>query len=474
MQDEDGYLRSFTELSREHGFEPLDVEGVIPRALAGTLYRAGPGLFSIAGHRYEHWFDGDGLVSALRLEDGRARGANRIVVSRGLEEERRRGAAYFGSYGTQPPGRWSPWRALRFVREGGKNPANTAMLSWSERLFALCEVGKPTEIHPDTLETIGETDLEGAIVGPFSAHPHRHASSGAIYDVGTRIGRPNAIDLTLLRPDGSAAHVTSIPLRFPTLVHDFALTERHAILFVAPLEIGLMRVLFGRASFAGSMRWNARRGTEVVVIPLDAPGAPIRFEVDPFWLWHVGNAYERGGEIVADVIRYESFETSARWLDGVMKGAPGPCDGYLSRFVIDPKRRTLRSERMRERTAEFPRIESRDDARAHRTLFLLEHSDEAAGRRGPPNVLVKLDVESGRAERHAFARHEWPSEGVHVAGENEGWVVSLVYDARTHRSAWWIFDARAIESGPVARAFLPHHVPLGFHGTWRPAASARA
>src|SRR5947207_142589 len=98
---DDGYLRSFTELSREHGFVPLEVDGAVPRSLDGTLYRNGPGLFSIAGHRYDHWFDGDGLVSALRLSGGRADGANKLVVSRGLAEERRRGAAYYGAYGTK-------------------------------------------------------------------------------------------------------------------------------------------------------------------------------------------------------------------------------------------------------------------------------------------------------------------------------------------------------------------------------------
>lgn len=467
MHDDDGYLRSFTELSREHGFEPLRVEGEIPRALSGTMYRNGPGLFSIAGHRYEHWFDGDGLVTALRLEGGRADGASKLVVSRGLTEERARGRAYYGSYGTKPPGRWNPWRAIRFVREGGKNPANTSMLSWNERLFALCEIGLPTEIDPETLDTIGETDLDGAVVRPFSAHPHRHASTGAHYNVGVRIGRPNALDLMLLRPDGTAGRVATIPLRAPTLVHDFVLTEKYAVVFAAPVEIGLLPVLFGRTSFAGSMRWNAAQGTEVIVIPLDAPAAPIRFEVDAFWVWHAGNAFDRGGEIVVDAVRYASFETTARWLEGVMRGAPGEPDGYLERLVIDPARRTLRSERLRERTGEFPRVMPADDARPHRTLYLLEHDDVAAGRRGPPNVLVKLEVDSGRADAYCFAHHEWPSEGVPVP-VGDGYVVTLVYDARTHRSAWWIFDARAIGDGPVARAQLEHHVPLGFHGAWRP------
>ena len=48
----------FSDLPREHGFEPLEVEGRLPADLAGTLYRVGPGLFSSFGRRYGHLFDG--------------------------------------------------------------------------------------------------------------------------------------------------------------------------------------------------------------------------------------------------------------------------------------------------------------------------------------------------------------------------------------------------------------------------------
>lgn len=468
------YARSFADVPREHGFEPLRVEGTLPRELSGTLYRNGPGLFSSFGHRYEHWFDGDGLVCAVRFADGRAEGAARVVESAGLSEERRLGRAYYGSYGTKAPGRWNPWRALRFAREGGKNPANTSVLCWDDRVFALCEVGRPTEIHPDTLATIGETDLGGAVVRPFSAHPHRVDETGYVFNVGARLGRPNALDVIALRPDGSAGRVAEIPLAFPTMIHDFAVTSKHVVIFVAPLEIGLFRILFGRASFAGAMDWKAERGTEVIVIPLDAPASPIRFSTDAFWAWHVANAFEEGGEIVVDVVRYRDFRDSARWLAGVTEGLPaGEPDGRLARARIDARRGHLAWEPLRERTGEFPRVAPSVEARRYRQLYLAEHSTGEAARRGPPDTLVRVDLERGAIDEHRFAAHEWPSEGVFVprpgaTDETDGWIVSLVYDADRHASAWTVLDARRVSDGPVARAWLDHHVPLGFHGAWRP------
>lgn len=475
------YVRSFRPLPAEHGFVPLRVEGEIPRAMDGALYRDGPGLFESHGHRYRHWFDGDGLVAALRVRDGRAEGAAKLVLSAGLREERARGRAYFGGYGTKAPGRFfNPWRALRFVREGGKNPANTAMLAWGERLFALCEIGRPTEIDPETLETLGETDLGGAITRPFSAHPHRIAKNGLVYNVGVRLGRPNEIEITVLRPDGTAARVTSVPLERPTMIHDFALTERHLIVFVAPLEIALVRVLLGRAAFSDAHEWRPERGTEVIVVPLDAPSSPVRFRAEAFWAWHVANAFERGTgagtELVVDVVRHESYASSARWLEGVPRGAPGgTADGFFGRTVIDPRRRTLRHERRRERTGEFPRVAPCVEAARYSTLYVLEHSSAEAGRAGPPDTIVRLDLEDGSVDEHRFGKSEWPSEAVFVprpgsADETDGWLVSLVYDARADASAWWIFDAAHVGEGPLARAWLEHHVPLGFHGAWRPRA----
>lgn len=473
-----GYARSLRPIPAEHGFVPLRVEGSIPRGLDGTMYRNGPGLFGLGGHRYAHWFDGDGLVTALRLRGGEAEGAARVVESAGLREERARGRSIFAGYGTKAPGGFHPWRALRFLREGGKNPANTAMLAWRERLFALCEVGRPTELDPDTLETLGETDLGGAVSRPFSAHPHRIHRTGAIYNVGTRIGRPTELEITVLRPDGTAARVASLPLAFPTMIHDFALTERHLVVFVAPLTIRLLSVLLSRTSFADGLGWEPARGTEVIVVPLDAPASPVRFTVEPFWMWHTANAFERGtgagAEIVVDLVRHADFPATARWLAGVPSAAPGEAaDGFLGRAVIDLGRRTLRHERRRERTGEFPRVAPSVDAARHGTVYLLEHSSRDAGRAGPPDTIVRVDVETGEADEHRFATDAWPSEAVFVPragalGETEGWLVSLVYDAELDRSAWWIFDAAHLGEGPIAKALLDHHVPIGFHGTWRP------
>ncbi|MBA3051457.1 carotenoid oxygenase family protein, partial [Brevundimonas sp.] len=46
------------------------VHGRAPAGLTGTLFRNGPGKFRRPGGSATHWFDGDGLMRAFRVNDG--------------------------------------------------------------------------------------------------------------------------------------------------------------------------------------------------------------------------------------------------------------------------------------------------------------------------------------------------------------------------------------------------------------------
>ena len=63
------------------------------------------------------------------------------------------------------------------------------------------------------------------------------------------------------------------------------------------------------------------------------------------------------------------------------------------------------------------------------------------------------------------------SEPIFVASgetEGKGYLLANLYDAREDKSQLVILDAQNVGDGPIARAFLDHRVPFGFHGNWRP------
>ena len=53
--------------------------------------------------------------------------------------------------------------------------------------------------------------------------------------------------------------------------------------------------------------------------------------------------------------------------------------------------------------------------------------------------------------------------------EDDGWVLTYVYDTAPEGRELADLDASAIDAGPLATVELPGRVPDGFHAAWVPA-----
>ncbi|MFN7132091.1 MAG: carotenoid oxygenase family protein [Myxococcales bacterium] len=457
------WFRAFESLAREHGDEPMRIEGRLPEGLSGTLVRNGPSLFENHGERYGHWFDGDGAVSAVRFGGGEASSLVRVVQSAELQEERKAGKRIFGIYGTAPAG-----GPLARLRGRYKNVANTSVMAWQDRLFALYEAGLPTELDPADLSTVGATDLGGVIPNHFSAHPHRVRARRALYNFGMRYGRETLLDLFELPDEGSARRIGSVPLPGPTMVHDFIATDTHLVFLVSPLRLKIFRTLLGIGTVVGNLAWAPGEGTEVLVVPLDAPDAPVRFTAEPFFQWHFSNAFEREGRLVVDLVAYRDF-AHGNWFDGIVHGELAlPASGTFRRAVLDPAAKTLRMDEVWDRPCEFPRIAPAASGRPYRYAYVAAAAKAADGQELFQRV-AKLDVERGEAVEADV--QGYPSEPVFVprpggTAEDDGWVLSLVYEPGSHASHVAVLDASTL--GILARVHFGHAVPFTFHGGFIP------
>jgi all-trans-8'-apo-beta-carotenal 15,15'-oxygenase len=451
------------DLVAAHGFQPLEVRGRLPPDLRGTLYRNGPGKVSSFGRRYQHWFDGDGVVSAVRFADGKARGAVRMVESDGLIAERQRGRSLFGGYGTKQR------NLIRRLRGELKNTANTSVMMWQGRLYALQEACRPTELSVEDLATLGERDLDGAVVRSFSAHPHWVPERRAAYNFGVRYGRHTELDLFELPAAGPARRIGVLPLAGATLIHDFFATARHLIFFAPPLRLRALRLLAGLGSYSDDLAWQPRLGTEVLVVPIDEPARVRRFTVEGFFQWHFANAFERDEQLVVDLVRYPDF-ASNRWLGDVVAGVPGtPLGSRVERALVDPARGRVEFSRLCDRSVEFPRVAGAALGRPYRWAYLAMHSSDEASH-GLWDRIAKLDVERGTVEEIDFGPARYPSEPVFVrrgdASEDDGLLLTLVYDAPSDRSYLAVVDARNPAAGALAEVWFPHATPFTFHGVF--------
>jgi all-trans-8'-apo-beta-carotenal 15,15'-oxygenase len=453
--------RLWTEdLPREHGFEPLELEGKLPAELRGTLYRNGPGLFGQHGQRYTHPFEADGAVTAIRIDNGRAFGASKITDSAGLREERAAGRILYGLS--------APWRrrVANMFRQRQKNTANTNVMMWQGRLYALMEGAIPTELDPIDLATRGETNLDGTIVSMFSAHPHRVASRRAVYNFGLEYGRKTRIHMYELPDVGAARHLGAVELAGAPMLHDFIGTDTHLVFFVSPVRVDIPRMMLQLGGFQDMFKWKPELGTEIICVPIDRPHEPVRFTTDAFYQWHFTNAFTRDRQLVIDYVRYPSFDTFYE-IGAFSKGGGERALNQSSahRAVIDLDAKTMRSEPTLQRACEFPTVAPGSEGREHALSYLA--LDSLAG-------IGKLDARTGKLVEHLVPSSQRVSEPLFVPranakAEDDGWLVALSHDGPTNRAFLAVYDAARIPDGPIARAWFDHQVPITFHGTFVPA-----
>lgn len=448
------------DVEREHGFEPLLLEGQLPAELRGTLFRNGPGLFGLFGRRYSHPFEGDGCVSAVRLAAGRAEGAVRLTASAGLLEERRAGKLL---YGLSAP--W-PRRLANMLRGRQKNTANTSVVFWQGRLFALMEAALPTELDPHSLDTLRETDLDGVLVSAFSAHPHRVDARHALYNFGIEYGRQTRLHLYELPDLGRPRELGVLDLAGPPMLHDFIATDSHLIFFVSPVRVDVPRMLLQWGGLTELFRWRPELGTELICVPIDRPADAVRFSTDAFYQWHFANAFASGGELCVDYVRYPEFSSFQQIGAHAQGGAPTPLEGgRLYRSRIDLAAHKLSSEPLHDTSCEFPTVARGVEGRPQRLTYLALDELQALG---------KLDVARGVLDRFQLPSSQRASEPLFVprpnaSAEDDGWVLSLCHDGSVGRAFLAVFDARRLSAGPLARAWFDHQLPITFHGTFLPA-----
>jgi len=460
MGSSDARSHLYRDPTREHGFEPLRVEGKLPAGLAGTLYRNGPGLFGSFGRRYYHLFEGDGALSAVRFGDGLAAGAHRVIRSAGLRAEQEAGRPLFGSAVSRPR------RILNNLSGRTKNLANTNVLAWQGRLFGLLEAARPVEVSPDDLRTLGEADLDGAVLETFSAHPHFVAARRATYNFGMRFGAKSALDLYELPDRGRARRLATLPLEAPTVLHDFIATEHHLVFVLAPTRLRLPRALLGETRPERLFDWRPERGSEIVVVPIEEPDRALRFRTETFFVWHFANAFERGDEIVIDFVRHCDVSALGTMRDvAVRGGAVADMNlGEACRASVDLQRGRCDASVRSELKCEFPTIDGRG-AGGPRRFVWLSVTD------GPAHGIARLDIERAETRRWMPPAGQHPSEPVFAPrpggdGETDGWVLVLVYDESTRTSHVAVLDADAPEAGPLGRAHFDHHVAVTLHGAW--------
>jgi carotenoid cleavage dioxygenase len=418
----------------------LPVTGTLPPELTGRYLRNGPN--PLPGQDPGHWFAGQGMLHGVRLREGRAEWYRNRWVRTGTME----GRAFL-----RPDGTFDRTAVV----------ANTHVIEHGGRILALVENGFPYVVTPE-LDTVGPDDFRGRLTTAMTAHPKTDPVTGDLHFFGYG-ALPPYLTYHRLSAAGELVRSAEVPVAGPTMMHDFAITDRHAVFLDLPMTFRLQKGMpYG---------WDDTYGARLGVMPLDRPGEARWFEIEPCYVFHVGNAYEdAAGRIVLDAAHYTRDAIKAAWEtigpspSGHASAAAAAGVATLYRWTIDPAAGTVTQAQLSEEGLEFPTVDDARVGRANRYLYAVSDTEG----------ILQHDAERGSVAAHGLGPDVVAGEAVFVPsgapdrGEADGWLLSITTTRDGKASELLVLDATDVAGAPVARVTLPRGVPAGFHGSWIP------
>ncbi|MEH6581037.1 MAG: carotenoid oxygenase family protein [Halioglobus sp.] len=436
----------------------LRVEGKIPEKLTGAFMRDGANVAYQPNH-YVYPLDGDGMVHAMYLSNGKAHYRNRWVQTSHLKTERQFDRTIYGSVGKllEVP--------AEVIAAGGepspvRNTANTNVLLHGGKLFALWEGGFPHLLNAD-LSTVGLYDYDGALKPgeALTAHPKICPDTGQLISCTQRLDSP---DYCVRIFDADGQHMKSIPVEFTRkgIVHDLQITENYVVIFYAPGFHNMEKAMKGEDPF----EWEPELGTRIIAIPRDGSGKNLEFETDAFFSWHFCNGFEQDGKIIIDYVWINSMPFTQAQGTGVEKQPR-----RMYHMTLDMETREVTNDQFSDVFCEFSRVDERRMGKPYRFGFAAASNVEWGDAHGY-NCTGRFDFPSGETKLWDYGPEANAGEPVYVPDpdserEEDGWVMCFVFNPG-EGAFLSILKAGEWDKGPVAKIHIPGRVPNGFHANW--------
>lgn len=451
----------------------LEIDGSLPYELAGAYYRAAadPQYPPLLGT--DIFINGDGIVHMVRMGGGHADLKTRYVRTEKLLLEREARRALFGAYR-------NPYTDDPSVTGHNRGTANTSVLWHGGKLLALKEAERPIELDPDTLATIGEWDFDGRLKSvTFTAHPKRDATTGELIAFGYNTGgrASPTIEIYWIAADGTLDRTESFDAPYPSMVHDFHVSEHYIAFTICPMVNDWARVERGEPFF----HWDSDLPTRVAVIPRHEGVSGIRWyeHPTPVMQTHTFNAWDADGRLHID-----HFVTRSGWLSQFPDirdpdAHEEPPFAYRWSFDLTSDRDDFDVVQLFESIGEMPMVDPRRSTLRHRHYWFGTFNPALGpmlewGPKGPPFTCIgHHDSATGETEFWYAGPNSAPEEPVFVprapdAAEGDGWLLTIVGRRAENRTDLVVLDALDIAAGPVAVIRFPLRVHEGFHGTWVP------
>ena len=407
--------------------DKLEVVGSIPKELSGLYLRNGPNPMGSPNTKKYHWFAGQGMLHGVRIEEGKA-----------------------------------IWYRNRLV---GGDQSNTHVISHAGKIYAIVEAGgSPVEIDKElnSLSTepfFGTLQTEG-----FTAHTKFDSQSKELHGISYAFPRGSyEAHYVVVGKDGRVKRTDLLPLSSGTMLHECAITENYVLVLDLSITFSLYKLGTGYFPFS----WNDDHQSRIGLLDRKKKSNEIKwFNIDPCYFFHTLNAYEdTHGNVIVDAMRYQ------RVFDEDWNGPFTEFTPLLTRWTLNLSNGNAYEQQLDDQPAEFPRIHPNLNGQFNQFGYSL-----GIGSQQKPDFgrIIKYDFAKNINEVYELHEGEMGAEPVFIPSENqtsedEGYLMTYVYDRATDKSNLMIFNAQDINLGPIAQIKLPQRVPFGFHGSWVPA-----
>ncbi|GLJ38434.1 hypothetical protein SUGI_0782720 [Cryptomeria japonica] len=469
-----GNFRPVPEMPVKH---ELTVEGVIPVELEGIYLRNGANpLFQPSGGH--HLFDGDGMIHAVTLRAGKASYACRLTETERLVTERRLGRSFYPKPVGELHGHAGLARLMLYYARAlcglvdpakGMGVANAGLVYFNGRLLAMSEDDKPYAVHiteDGDLQTAGRFDFDGQLSDSMIAHPSIDPRTGELFVLSYNILQRPFLKYFRFGPDGSGPRPVDITLREPTMIHDFAITEKYIVVPDQQMVFDLRRMLAG----GSPVLYNEKKVPRFGVMPrYDGDESRVVWiDVPDCFCFHLWNSWEenQGEEIV------------------VIASCMTPPDGVFNEHPDKPFKSILSEIRLNLRTGSSVRREivagvNLEAGQINRnyvgvpTRFVYMAIAEPWPR---VSGIAKVDLQEKKVVgKVVFQDGCYGGEPYFVprgpdssCSEDDGFVVTFVHNEVSGESEFVILDAMTEGLDRLASVKLPSRVPYGFHATFVP------